>query len=389
MVSSITILFSYEVTRSVEDGAATFQFTTLYDTEGFMNITQGQLVELFIDGEKIATCRAERIQGNSDTETRNLTVAGRDLAGDYIDSTLGAAFELRGPVTFNTIVEKLKSISDLGDRQIINNTGKAFIIPAGEIVSGDVTETVFDFLEKYARKQQCFVVSDANGNIVLTNAESVPSSIKFLHDDQDRDGNNIFNVSFTSDNSQRFRTYRVHGQANPAGAGRTSSISTISGAVGTATDPEVRSSRVLDLKAETEHANLAALNQRAQWEATVRKARSVTYNFVTPNFRINNELIQVNKLCEVFDNIHGINRLLLIKNVDYVRSNDEGQVCRVEMVLPDVYLPNPLDDSDTRTNRARRDKLNSRNRRRLKPVQRKRSTVYSIASRYRFKSAGR
>ncbi len=112
--------------------------------------------------------------------------------------------------------------------------------------------------------------------------------------------------------------------------------------IGSAFDPDIRSSRrftSIGSKAMT----AADCKKRAEWEANIRKTKSFSYSCEVVGFRQNlneigslgfaaNPLWKPNQLVYVVDENGGIDDELLIKSVNYTQDLNGGSVTKLELV---------------------------------------------------------
>ncbi len=342
---SYTDFKEYDISRSVEDVAG--QFSITMTTQGNQGIFQvGDKIIIYVNNTPILTGHIEKKKVGYDHQSHDIQIQGRDNVADLVDSTIGNKIEFKAPVTLEKVIQSVLSDIQMTGVKVVNKASGLKPFLQGEIVSGEIDETIFDFLEKYTRKRQVLMTTDGKGNLILTRAGTTQASTKLVHRvaESGTEDNNILVSDVEYDDSKRFYLYRVHSQGNPsasANLGKTSN-SEIVNRLGTANDLDVRHTRILDITAESA-TDTASLKERATWEATVRRARAISYSCTIQGHTItpNGKPWEPNLLVSINDEYALIAASLLIKSVNYILSLDDGNITQLELVHPDSYLPEP------------------------------------------------
>ena len=344
----------FTVERNIEHAVAKFMAQAPHDVEKYTQISGDSTIQAYLNNKLILTGYVEEVDVDTDSDAETFTISGSDYVADLVDSTLGAETELKGPITLDALVKYVNTL--LGRRngtKVINATGTNFTFQSEEKITASADTTVFAFLEKYARKKQCFLTSDNHGNLLITRQASVVSGVTLKHYLNDTKGeNNMPRMRFNLNNRERYGVYRVHAQYNPSGAGKNKKPKQVQHIVGEARDPDMREWRVLDIMAESEHVSVAELQQRAQWEATTRKARAITYEATVLDYAVGGVVLEVNQLINTIDEAYGLNQLMLVKDITYYKSDDNDSfTTSLSLTMPDAYLPDPLSNVNYRRQR--------------------------------------
>lgn len=337
----------YTISRSVEDLTGTFSLSCTVDADEALPFKQGQEIQILVEGTPVLTGYIEILTVDYSDNSHDINIQGRDRAADVFDSTVGSALEIKATITLDQIIQRvLKQINAKGVK-VINKVPEITAHPftTDELVSGEITETLFSFLEKYTRKRQVLMTTDGLGNIVLSRSGQQKATSALYHFKDDRRGaNNVKSAAMTFDNSQRFHTYRIVSQGNPSSnaAGVTPTTS-VANRLGTATDSDIRASRVLDITAESS-TDIATLKKRAEWEAKIRKARAIVYSVTVQGHTMDtvSKPWEPNLLVQINDDFAMIDAYMLIKSVTYSLTNNGGSTTDIEFVHPDSYLPEPV-----------------------------------------------
>jgi len=145
--------------------------------------------------------------------------------------------------------------------------------------------------------------------------------------------------SIINDESLRFARYTVKGQT--AGTdlftGKRASVS-----AGTAIDEGIRSARKLTIIAEGNADNDIA-KKRAEWEASVRLAKSIVISVTVQNWQQENGILWgLNQLTRVKSETLGIDGDFLSTSIEHVRSDEEGTITRIGLTRQDAYGAEPI-----------------------------------------------
>ena len=81
------------------------------------------------------------------------------------------------------------------------------------------------------------------------------------------------------------------------------------------------------------------MDNRATWEANIRRARSFEYEATVQGHSRNaqGDIWRVNQLVRVLDQFAGIDAILLIKKVSFESSLNSGNTTKLCMVVKDAY----------------------------------------------------
>lgn len=195
-------------------------------------------------------------------------------------------------------------------------------------------DSAFEVMDRACRLVGVLPVSDGVGGLVLTRTGGKKGTTSLVW------GENVLGATVTFDAARRYRRYIVSGQ----GAGSNDIFGPAAAAVSAeAQDPVVRrGSRVLLIRPEGA-VTLAFARQRAAWEATTRAARSVRVSVSVQGWtQQDGSLWPINSLVEVHLPKHGIeHRELLITEVMFLISPEQGTTTQLTLARKDAFLPEP------------------------------------------------
>lgn len=322
---------------SMENVCGQFSFASTPDENGSFPIKIDDSVNVFADGIKVMTGYVEALDGSDDKESNDISLSGRGKLCDLVDSSLRDPIEFSGRVSLADIIAIV--LADIGlDIDVIEEdvTLPPEPFEDWEIESPEIGQSGFDFIEKLARKKQVLLASDKDGNLILTRASNIifPAHLKKKKNGQD---NNILSSSLTLDHSKVFNQIFIASQLNPinqeANVRPKDLVSIVSSP---AVNSKIRTSRQLVINSEESIDGFTA-NQRAIWEANIRRARSLSYIVIVQGHSVNGQLWIPNIIISVDDDFRGVHGNMRIKAVTYLSNLEEGNTTRLELTYKDAY----------------------------------------------------
>lgn len=312
------------VHRSIEEIAGNFdlELTERWPEQSTpLVITAGSACTLSIDGEVVITGWIDAVEHGYSAYSHRLTVSGRDTTGDLVDCSAAHQLGEWRNCKIDQIARALTSaygitVSTNGD------IGNAF--PSWAIEPG---ESVFDCLERAARQRGLLLTSDGKGGLVIgqPGATKVGTAL--------RSGDNLLSAHIRNDNAGRYSTYTVLGQRagnDQVHGGAAAQIKAQS------TDAGVLRHRPL-LIIDEDQGDIAGFKRRAQWEASVRAARALSYTAQVSGWHHADGLWQPNTLVQVHDEVLRLGRELLVRDVDYIMDSQSGQIAQLVLVPAEAY----------------------------------------------------
>jgi len=345
---------SISVFKSVETISGSFTFFATSNNVTTFPIKRSDSCKIFINNEPVINGFVDTVKVDYNASTHSIVVSGRDRTSDIIDSTVVGDKEFSPPTALTTIISSTLRDNGLSDIAVINNAGTIENFPEGTQYSSSFGQTVFEFIETYARKRQVLLTTNGNGDLVLTRSGTVEAAT-VLENRLNSQFNNIKsgNISYTNDTL--FNKYVVQSQQNPAALslGADVSLGNVPNQVGSATDGSIRTSRQTEITSNSSD-NTVDLDNLAIWTRNISKARATSFSVVAQGFHqdanqtrlwIPNEIVKVN------DDFADVNATLLIKSVQYDLSLNEGSLTTLDLVSQDAYtLQAKIDQANARAN---------------------------------------
>lgn len=347
------------VAQNIEEISGEFNFDAV-DVEGEFNeedypVKIGSLCRVTVDDVPVLTGYIEVINIQSDSNSHSVSLSGRDVTCDLIDSTIPSKLNFTtAQITLEDLINEVQASIGLAlpaqppllRREfailpVINNVPdlKPFLVT--EIESPEPGQNAFDFLQQYARKRQVILTKDGNGSIVITRSVSLGLGVSMLRlRNNENLQNNIISSAVSYDYTERFYRYIFGSSGNMEAANQSGEISneTLTDTLSEVLDERTpRTTRTLYLNAENSSSG-EDLGDRARWEANIRRIRSRQYSCVLNTLTVRDGVpFWFNKLSSVRDDVCGVNDLMLVKSVSFVEDLQEGQTTELEFVDKDAY----------------------------------------------------
>lgn len=290
------------------------------------DIEAGSACSVYIGDDLVMTGWIDTAEYDEDAETHPIKFSGREKTADLIDcsaiSTPGAwsgrkleqiAGELTKPFGISAIA--------------VADTGEAF--PKFQLQQG---ETVAAALERMTRLRGLLMVTNAQGDLEFRRPGDKVAGYTL------KEGENCLSIGFRNDVTERFSDYLVKGYAGgkDGPAARPKSAATDAGT------PRYRPLLIVD----SEQATAGSLLKRAQWEATVRAARTRSATVKVSGWRTEDgELFEPDRLVKVTGRDVGVDQELLVSEVQFSASEEQGQKTVLTLAPKEAFSLEPVPDS--------------------------------------------
>ncbi len=327
---------SVRVIESLDRVANSFELS-LSDYWGANNaadrrtIVAGMPCQVFIDNTLIMSGYIDEVSPRYDAKQHSLEVVGRSKAGDLVDCSLEGQ-------TFND--QTLLQIATALALPFGISVSLASGVDIGEPISTarlEPGQTIYEFLEEWARIRAVRFVSDANGNLIITRAGASRAADRLAL------GENIRQAGGTLSTRDRYTLYTAIAQTDEFDESDFNAL--VSGEV---SDNWGRYNRHRPHTFLVEGAaDIDDAKKRADWQRRTAYGRSQGLSYTLTGWRQDNgDLWPVNALVAVNDHWAGIDGERLI--VEVARVFDSGGRRTELRVMPkEAYDLTPLPDPNT------------------------------------------
>jgi prophage tail gpP-like protein len=330
---------------SMESLSNEFTCDVSYPQSGTFPIKRGDECRILIYGNAIITGFVNKIDTHFDYQSHSISISGRDKTCDVIDNTLPAKLNFSTPISIIDITKKVLSLYGLNNINVTVEVDNLSIFSANDVIAAEVGETVFDFLEKYAKKRQVILTTDGSGNIVYTRAHDDVVR-DFININVNANKNGVLSVDMSVDDSKRFNKYILISQTNSSASGVVTDFNQLKQppvesetyTTATSTDSEIRVVRIFNFISDTTHEDQQSRQDRADWEKNVRKANGFSYSLIMQGFKnTNGEIWRPNMLLNVNDSVNDVYANLLILSTEFIMDLDGGTKTKLVLTTPDAF----------------------------------------------------
>lgn len=320
---------SSSLSESLDSLSGSFAFVVARkDSNSGFNINDK--VKIYINEYLRLTGKVNKIEANYDSSNHEYLISGYSDTFDIIKGTIFKNPNYSTPLTFLSLAKKV-----LGDNELSSvgiNSGFASSTNISTIIndkeagtSGDIGESVFAFLDRYARKVGVILSSDKDGKLVIYKNQPVPTGIRLKNIVGSNKNELIKSANYSVDYSNRIKKVIVISQSEFEDDLR-----------GEATDSAVKADGVKCIISENV-SDVSQLVTQAKWEINKRISDSVLYNCGVYGFAFEDEPWNINTLIDVEDEFAGVKSSMLIREVEFRFDEISGSTTSMTMVLPNSF----------------------------------------------------
>lgn len=331
---------SFSVSDSIDAVASAFTFTIArdeFDTE----ISQGDAIKIYVNGDLSLTGRVYKVSNSYDPVSHNITISGFSNTFDLTRATIYSNPNYATPIKFVDLAQKV--LSDNGVRGISVSSkfaGMTEVLvgpqpdsnnPQEEVdeenrTAGDIGETLFAFLDRYAKKVGVILTDNNLGELVVYENAPVPSDIRLKNFKGFFDNRIIKSADYDVDYTGRYSKVIVKSQDEDDESIEASAIDGSVNAQGTLT---IISENIVDIN---------GCQIQADWEVNKRRTDSISYDCVVFGFSYKNTgLWQKNTEVDVEDDFAGVKSQMMIRSLTYNFSEDAGSTTSLSLTIPDAF----------------------------------------------------
>lgn len=261
------------VTRSIEQVAGSFDLEVTERWPGqaaSRPIRPGEKCTLRLDGETVISGYVDEVEPGYDRQSHGISVRGRDATGDLVDCSAVYKTGQWAHATLERIARDLCAPFGIAVK-VETDTGAPF--PSFKIEPG---ETAFECLERAARLKAVLLVSDGEGNLVITRAGAASSGTALV------EGVNILSAQAQLSWKERFSEYTVRGH-DRIGNDMEAAAQFVSPSA-TVRDETISRYRPRIVLAD-DHGDRSRFIDRAEWEKNVRMGRALRGSITVQGWR--------------------------------------------------------------------------------------------------------
>jgi len=318
-----------EISRQIDAIAGAFSITLAdpwVDGAEALPIAAGMECELLIGGDPVLKGYIDKSAPSFSDKEHGITIAGRDKSADLVDC---AAVHSPGHWINQTALQLAAILAQPFGVAVRAEADVGAPIPSFKLDQG---ESAFEALDRALKLRELLACPDGAGNMILLKIGTRQNVTALIQ------GKNIKAADADCDLTDCFSQYLVQGQK----PGNDDEFGQAAAAISaTAKDPAVIRYRPMIVRAENS-VDAAAAKQRADWEKTVRAARSVSVSVTVQGFRQGDgSLWQLGALTDVDIPYLRLKGRLLSSKITLRRDISEGSVTVIELRDPAAFKPEP------------------------------------------------
>lgn len=322
---------SVKIGAGIERQARNFSLSVSWRWAGSgeaIPIRQGARCEVRIGHDLVLTGWVFATPISHDPHQITRGVSGRSLTADLVDcSAVNQPGQWRNQ-SVQSIVQALAAPYGIG---VVSEVAETKALTDHTVEPG---ETVFESIDRLLTLSRLLSTDDASGRLVIVEPGSAGRSVDAI-----AVGENVLDGSAQLDFSQVFSEYRSVGQRSGTDDSFGVEATEVSAAV---TDPRATRYRVLLIQ-QSGQMTTALAQARVNWERGNRIGKALAMTYRVQGWRQSNgQLWRHNQLVRVVDPIIGVDRDMLISEVEY-SLDENGTVCTLTVAPPDAFLPEPND----------------------------------------------
>jgi prophage tail gpP-like protein len=325
---------SISVSRSIDTLCATFSIATSNKPFSYP-VKLGDKVQILINNLIILTGYVEQLNGNGGLSSDQITISGRDITCDIVDSSLPEdAKNIEGAVTLINLCQVVIAGLNI-PIGVLDQTEGVAPFSEDDLQAGASGGNAFQYLEQFARKRQVYLQSSNLGDLIIFRPGEERSASSLTHKINDPNNNvKTWNINLTTAN--RFGVYVCRSQDNVGFNASSDYSGDGNNRNGQAVDQNIRDSRYLEIIAE-ETMNDSDCVERAKEESNIRRSKGLEYSATVAGAeQIDGSLWDIGKLVRVDDDFANINGIFLIKTISYSHSLS-GTETNIVVAQPDAY----------------------------------------------------
>lgn len=323
------------LTRSIDTNIGAFRFTNSSTVPGKpYPVKVGDYIYIVVNGERRLTGYVDEISLSSDENSHIITVSGRDVLADLVDSSVPDSVKVNeGTITLKKLCENM--LNALNMAPFVNEEIRNVLpFTAEEIQAAQSGGNAMEFLLSFARKRQVYLVSNNISDLVIYRPVNDQSSTPLT---RIVGGlvNNVKSSMMRIANQTRFNKIICKSADNAAasfdyfGDGQDRN--------GTAEDEEIRGSRFLEIQGEESMTDVECVN-RAKEEVNLRRARSKEYVAVVAGLAQNDGTVwDYGQFVDVNDEYANVQGKMLIRTVQLNVDIRSGSRTTLTCSQPDAF----------------------------------------------------
>ncbi len=325
---------SIDIRRSLDHAADTFSLG-LTDRwageEARRPIRMGSPCEVWVDDQKLITGYVDVVNPRYNATERTISVDGRSKVADMIDcafSTSDSQYQFNNQ-SFSAIATRLAKPFGI---TVKNEVGK---FSSARVRNMEAGQRVFEFIEELSREEAVFMVSNPDGDLVITRAsdKKVDTALELGKNVKESDGQ--FSMK------ERFSKYFFTAQGGSWAQNFGESSAHIAG------HADDQSLRYRPTVVIAENATTpGAIRTRAEWQRNVNYGRSMQATYTVLGWSHTDGLWEPNRLVRIVDEWMDLDGVWWLISAVRFRLDEKGQRTEISVMPREAFDLIPLPPKD-------------------------------------------
>jgi len=342
---------SVDAARALNIASGHFSMSVSNLAMDLTEIRPGVECSVWYGDNVVMTCLIDEVSVDYDAHSHKVTVSGRSKTKDLIDCSALTTGSFKSDISPLEIAEKLAGDYNIPVKAynldwIKKFNGKFTVEPNGE--------TVFSALEKLAELEQFSITDNEKGELVLFRIDkktAKDSGNTIRHVLADDETNNVLHGAYSQKENDTYRTIEVRGQSkgNDQVFGKQ-----VSNNSARHVNKNVTRNRTLIIQSQAE-VTKDEMQNLANWEQAHRIGQAETWSYKLQGWRGENSLWRPGEMVTVLDDfLFSGESQLLIEEVAYSVSNNDGTLVNLKLVNFDAYAYKPITETDSKVDTSAR-----------------------------------
>lgn len=336
---------SVEVTREFDSAVGSCSLEISESPGRPLPIKLNDDVQVLIDNRPVITGYAFSIDGSHSFDTHDISITVQDQTASFTDSTVGPKTEFQPEIVIKDVLTGTLKNMGLSHIKVIDNISPEKFRPGGEVPVAAITDTGFDWLDKWTSKRNVLLNSDGKGNLVIDRNQMKMGPFNLHKGPEDDPANNILEANYQNSLEGRHNEKRVAGQKStndlthwekrPKGD-LPAQAKQLSKNWGSILDPTVRADRIQHIRGGGGIEGRTP-EEAARWRSNLAQARNLTYDATVRGFYMGGELWWPGFLVPVYDYHFQIADIMFIKGVTLRKEWEGGSTTQVNCTVKSAY----------------------------------------------------
>lgn len=299
-----------------------------------IRIQQGEKVEVRIGRDLLLTGYVFGSPIRYDSQSITLSITGRSCTADLVDC---AAINKPGQWRNQSVQKIVAALAGEYGITVINDAAVTMAIDDHTIDPG---ETAFESIDRLLTISRLFSTDDGQGRLVIASPGSAGRAVDVLEL-----GKNILSGSANLDFSSVYSEYVSKGQRSGTDDSFGAEATEVEARI---LDDRVKRRRVKVIK-QSGQTTTAIARGRVEWERANAMGKALTADYVIQGWRQSSgELWRHNMIVRLVDPLIGFDRDVLISEISYELSEQNGTTAKISVAPPETFLPEPNDAYEKR-----------------------------------------